>query len=385
MISKTYRAFLANKRNSILHIQQRSANPKMTLLKAYAIITVVAVHTNGAGITYPMGNWVHPGFYYIPLFIFISGYFHKQKQDSQSFFAYAKNKAATLVLPYFIWNAVYGILNLIFRSLGVIHYGDPVTFYSFFVRPWVDGHQYHFNIASWFLLSLYLVSIITFAIRKVLKDEYFCLILSLAISLLSIYLSQKGYNKGLILCFLRAGYLLPYFQLGFLYRRFENFLRKHAAASLGMILVAMYAIFIAASSTGLGAQAAFCRFTGTPLLITGLTILSILATATVADVLSPAFEHSRIVHAIGNHTFTIMMHHGFVIFLINFAIYILNLFTEVSTFDLAKFQSTLWYTCPWKDYRIYLIYLVLGIAVPLVCKLIIDNIIVKQYDESKRL
>lgn len=380
MISNTCRAFLSNKRNSILHIRQRSANTKMNLLKAYAIIAVVAGHTNGGGITYPMSNWIHPGFYYMPLFIFISGYFHKQKQDAQSFFAYTKSKAASLVLPYFIWNAVYGFLNLIFRSLGVIRYGDPVTFYSFFVRPWVDGHQYHFNIASWFLLSLFLISIITFAIRKIMKDERFCLILTLAISLLSVYLSQRGYNQGLALCLLRAGYMLPYFQLGFLYRRFENFLRKYATAFLGIVLVAMYTIYIAAGSTGLSAQAVFCRFTGSPLLITGLTILSILATATVADVLSPAFERSRIVHTIGNHTFTIMMHHGFVIFLINFAIYILNFFTEVSTFDLAKFQTTLWYTCPWKDSRIYLIYLALGIAIPLVCKLIIDNVIVKQYD-----
>lgn len=380
MLTSTYYIFLAYKRNSILHIRQRSANTKMNLLKAYAIIAVVASHANGGGITYPMSNWIHPGFYYMPLFIFISGYFHKHKHDEQSFFSYAKNKAAALVLPYFIWNAVYGLLNLIFRSTGVIHYGDPITFYSFFVRPWVDGHQYHFNIASWFLLSLYLVSVITFFLRKIVKNEYFCLILTLAISSLSISLSQKGYNAGLALCFLRAGYMLPYFQLGFLYQTFEKFLRKHAAASLGIILAAMYAIYIAAGPAGLSSQAVFCRFTGSSLLITALTVLSILATATVADVLYPAFEHSKIIHTIGNHTFTIMMHHGLVIFLINFAIYILNLFTEVSTFNQNQFQSTLWYTCPWKDSRIYLVYLVLGIAIPLICKLLSDKIIIKQYD-----
>lgn len=131
IIYSMYSGILTNKRNSIIHMQQRTSNTKMSLLKAYAIIAVVASHTNGGGITYPMSNWVHPGFYFMPLFVFASGYFHKQKQDQQTFFAYARNKAATLVLPYFIWNGVYGILNSTFRLLGVIRYGDPINLYFF--------------------------------------------------------------------------------------------------------------------------------------------------------------------------------------------------------------------------------------------------------------
>lgn len=212
------------------------------------------------------------------------------------------------------------------------------------------------------------------------QSEAYCFLLTLFISLLSIYYSQKGYNHGIALCFLRAGFMLPYFQLGFLYQKFEKYLRKNAAAAIGIMIATMYVLYAIAGSEGLGAQAVFCRFTGNPLLITLLTILSILITATIADVLSPAFEHSKIIHTIGNHTFTIMMHHGFVIFLINLAIYILNFFTDISTFKVEQFQSTLWYACPWIDSRIYLLYLVVSIALPLACKLLSNQMIIWQYD-----
>ena len=68
---------------------------------------------------------------------------------------------------------------------------------------------------------------------------------------------------------------------------------------------------------------------------------------------------------IGDNTFTIMMHHDFIIFLINFALYLLTYFTDLASFDILKFKSTIWYTYPWRDARIYIVYMILGIFTPL--------------------
>ena len=386
MLKTLYHKYLNNRSNKIMKLACRKSNTKITLMKAYAIIAVVCSHCNGGGVVFPMSNWLPPSYFFMPLFLFTSGFFYREETDTAKFFPFLKSKLLAFVLPYFGWNIFYGIANYSFRSAGVINYGDPITFYSLFVRPWIDGHQYVFNIPSWFLLSFFIDVMVIFMIRKILYkfrilNDPILLAFTFALSLMCIYFSQKGYNTGFGLCFLRAGFLLPYFQLGYFYKKHEHFFTYHKTITIAVLFVIMYISWIMAGEQGARPNAVFAKFTGNPLIITVLTMSGILLTATVCDILAPAFEKSRIVHMIGDNTFTIMMHHGFIIFLINFALYLLTYVTDLASFDILKFKSTIWYAYPWRDARIYIVYMILGIFAPLLLKWCSDKLILRLRDK----
>lgn len=57
----------------------------MNLIKTYSIIAVVAGHCEGGGIEFPMGNWIAPYFYYMAIFVFVSGHFYKKESDDANF------------------------------------------------------------------------------------------------------------------------------------------------------------------------------------------------------------------------------------------------------------------------------------------------------------
>lgn len=373
--------FIANQAAKIEKVRTRQSNTKMNLIKTYSIIAVVAGHCRGGGIGFPMENWILPYFYDMAIFVFVSGYFYKKEYDDAKFFAFIKSRVMRLVVPYFIWNFVYGLLNTFFRGIGVIDYGDPISLYSLFVRPWVDGHQFHFNIPAWFLLSLFIVSVITYIMRRLMKllhilNEEVLLAITFIISVISIYFAQNGYNSGVYLCLVRAGFLLPYFQMGFVYKKYESLLGKHKAVLIGVITCCVYALLVL-SKGNIDVTAVFAEFIGNPLILTALTILEILLTATICEILAPAFCKSSIVKKIGDNTFSIMMHHGIILFSVNLVIYIMSKFVDISGFDVAAFKSTLWYAYPWRDSRIYLFYVILAVAVPIVIKYISNKVILR--------
>lgn len=93
---------LTNQALRIENVYARKSNTKMNLIKVYSIIAVVSEHCRGGGIVFPMANWISPYFYYMAIFVFVSGYFYKAESDNANFFSYIKAKALRLVVPYFI-------------------------------------------------------------------------------------------------------------------------------------------------------------------------------------------------------------------------------------------------------------------------------------------
>lgn len=322
----------------------------------------------------------------MPVFVFVSGYFYKKESDYTDFGSFIKKKFLRLVVPYFLWNIFYGIFNFFFRKIGIIEYGDPINLNSLFIRPWIDGHQFHFNIPAWFILSLFLVEVFTYALRKFMiavhiLNEELLLIITFIISIISIFYAENGYNTGWYLCLAKFGVLLPYLQMGFVYKKYEEFLNRYKAAAMGIIMCCIY-ILLVLSKGNAGVSIVFARFNGNPFIITGLMILSILMTATISDILAPAFRNNRLVKTIGDNTFTIMMHHPIIIFSINLIIYIMTKFVGISGFNTAEFKSTLWYTYPWRDSRIFFFYVIIAISMPLIIKFIFDKIFLHIYNRS---
>ena len=140
--------------------EKEKTNKQMMILSFIGIFFVVAGHT---GNQLNLFNNIFPFYsFHMALFVFISGYCYKEKYEKNMFSknGYIVKKIKTFFIPYFAWSIVYGLMILFFQNINLIEFGDSFNLKSVFIRPWIDGHQFHLNIPSWFLLSLFLVNII---------------------------------------------------------------------------------------------------------------------------------------------------------------------------------------------------------------------------------
>lgn len=366
--------------------RHRNANIAVNLARAFAITIVVSHHLHGGGIIFPMTNWLLFPSFVIPVFTFVSGYFFKKPQDDMRWLSFAAQKARALLLPYFVWNLIYGCLTLFLSSIDFVHYGDALSLETLLVRPWIDSRQFSFILPAWYLITLFIASILHFGLRRSLKklhllNEYVLLAITFLISAIAIYSAQKGYNTGLCLQLAKVGYVLPYLQAGLIFRNFEKLLYKHKALSLILLMGAIYLIE-QLSPEPLYAGPIWASFTGNPACLILANLCSVLITMVICETLAPAFAHSRIVNAVGENSFSIMMHHPLVIFLINSALYVLSRFIDMN-FKIARFQTNICYAYPWRDDRIYLAYVAICIAVPVLVKVWNDNLILRLHRRAK--
>ena len=178
---------------------KQKSNKKMMILSCIGIIIVVLGHT---GNSFKLASDIFPYYsFHMALFVFISGYFYDNKYEKNIFGkdGYIQKKVKKMIIPYFIWNLIYGIIVNLFKKLNIITYGEKINIYSYFIKPWTTGHQYILNIASWFVLALFLVNISYIIVRKVMiklklwNDNIFMVIFFI-FSILSVYISKK--NKG---------------------------------------------------------------------------------------------------------------------------------------------------------------------------------------------
>lgn len=364
----------------------RNSNTAINLARAYAITAVVARHLHGGGMIFPMTNWLLFPSFVIPLFTFVSGYFFKNSQDDMRWLSFAAQKARALLVPYFVWNLLYGGLTMFLSSIDFVHYGDALSLETLLVRPWIDSHQFSFNLPAWYLITLFVATIFHFGLRRMLKklhflNEYVLLAITFLLSALSIYFAQMGYNTGLCMQFAKVGYVLPYLQAGLLFKSCEKLLYKHKARSIMLLLGIIYLTNVL--STGpLYVGPTWASFSGNPVSIILLSLCSVLITMVVCELLAPAFARSRIVNAVGENSFSIMMHHPLIMFLINLALFGLSMVIDMN-FNTARFNADICYTYPWRDDRIFLAYTAICIAVPVLVKVWTDNLTLRLYRRAK--
>jgi fucose 4-O-acetylase-like acetyltransferase len=142
---------LKDNRNSI------NKNLRLGLMKCFGIIMVVDCHT---GNTLNLFNSVFPyNSFFMPMFMFISGYFFKSYKVS-NVFEIIWDEIKKLMIPYYIYNLFFGILVNSLNSNGYGFRAMQVSLFSLFVQPFFSGIQFYLNGAGWFVPMLFLVRVI---------------------------------------------------------------------------------------------------------------------------------------------------------------------------------------------------------------------------------
>jgi len=282
--------------------------------------------------------------YHIALFMFASGYFLNLTRTNKEFFT---RKLTHLILPLYVWNLIYGIISWGLNKYYDFNLGDNFDAYTLFVAPLTDGHQFIYNMASWFLVPLFFVQTISFLILKPFADKKgFCtsktnwlfFLFALFLGCMALHFAPE--NRGMRnfnLMLWRTFYFMPSFAFGLLYR---NELKKYDKFNTPLylfILLGLISILCSAFPDYNHVPSWLDSVNEPALVIYAISFLAILFWLKIAEILTPLITQSKTLQYIADHTFGIMMHHiaGFMI--------IKACFSYSKGFNEIAFKSNVWY------------------------------------------
>lgn len=358
-------------------MQNVKTNKQFMVLSVIGIFIVVACHL--AGEIYRLFR-VFP---YIAIFVFISGYFYKEEKED-NVFSYIFYKFKKLMIPFFIINLIYGIIVNIFKSAGIINFGEEINLFTLFVQPFINNNQFVFNFPAWFVPTLFLTYVFYVNIHKIYRkikfnNEVVLLIFFIILQIVSVYYQKLTSQYTYIIILFRIMFFLPFFQFGYIYKqKWQKYDDKIPTIPYLIILFTINYIAYKKFGDLNYDMHEFSGFKNTILILPTITsFIGILFYTRIARILSKWIGESKIINYISNSTFSIMTHHVFVSFLVGAILYGINKnITSIPYFNIDRFKAG-WvyiYEIPGKEIITQIGYLILGIGVSLLIHYVYNKI-----------
>lgn len=377
----------------------RGYNVTFGVLSALAIIMIVAGHS-GYDILSVGGLFPYYSFH-VPLFMFISGYFYREEEESRPF-AYLKKKARRLLLPYFIWNVIYGIAAWALRAFGGFAMGEAVSLKTLFVSPFLNGYQFIYHYAAWFVPVLFIVEVMNLCMRLLLgrlhiNSEWLILIVTLAVGMLVVQFAIEGRVWGLYKTPGRILFLYPCFQMGQFYKK-----KLEARDTLGngsyFAVVFGIQVLLHLCCNGLAYSSVWCTGFANGPVIPYVTVVSgvafwlraskILAPLCGANGSCAAAQSGEEMQGglsaaggfllyLGRNTYAVMMHHIMAFMLVKAVLAGIAAHTGyLSDFDFVRFYADIDYYYLVKGSEAFqMVYLAAGVGLPLLLQRGLDRLL----------
>lgn len=199
----------------------KKRNFTFDLLYALAIIMVVDDHTgNQIGILskiFPYDS------FFMPLFVFISGYFFKKVKISEN----VKHKIKKLLIPAIIWNIVIAGIALLIDNIFKTHWSYDLTIKKFIISLLNDTLTL-LNGPAWFVIMLFWISIGYNACRNIFKlkknNDIILTLIFILIGFISVYLCCKGYYRRgwKIVTILKFTFYIQFYYLGYMFKLYSK-------------------------------------------------------------------------------------------------------------------------------------------------------------------
>jgi len=363
---------------------QREENVTFRILSAIGIILVVMGHMGYNQFEFEM--WLPYYSFHMALFAFISGYFYSSKNDDH-IGRFLLKKTKTILLQYFAVSLLYLLIQTLLKSRGVT-FGLEYNIYNWLIRPWVRCQPLGFNIATWFMIALFITETIYIFLRAATKmipnDRLRDVLLLLLIGVgASAVITNSPYPEEWQRVWLRPIFLCFFCHSGYSYRKY---IEGKIRVSKSVLLLSMFLIrALLISGYGKVDYGLWnCDFGGIPWWVVILTtIIGISFWLIVAKTISTIVSKDGILVQIGRHTREIMSHHLFTAFLWHGAIYFCYQFLSLGTpFNIGDWKEKLYFRYePWGGYS--LITTVVSISLVLVAVRFRDKCIAKVKDRFR--
>lgn len=291
-------------------MREREVNGTFRILSAIGILLVVAGHADFHILD--MGGLFPYYSFHVPLFLFISGYFYEERAE-QGIGDYVKRKARRLLLPYYIWNLLYGLLAMALHKAG-FSVGQGISLRTLLAEPFLGGHQFGWNFPAWFVPALFCVEMLNVCIRKVsgllhLEKEWLLLAGYLAAGIGTVWLAVGGHVWGYYKFPGRILFMLPCYEMGHFYRKK---LEKYDTVPNGIYFAVLFAVQLAIVFTngGLAYSTVWCTgFANGPVIPYLTTVTGIAFWLRAAKITAPLLGRLPVAEWVGRNTYAVMMHH----------------------------------------------------------------------------
>lgn len=164
--------------------------------------------------------------FHMPLFFFVSGFFYKVTDTSQSFRKYFLSRISTRIVPYISFGLLtYGIwlFPILLRKYGIYQGSHPIPD-SLYLKPFVgmlygigDNEWLPHNSIMWFLACLFVTELIFFLLNAAIKTKRTLLLALLACASLG-YVDSVYSTTRLPLSLDVAFTGVVFFGLGYIFR-----------------------------------------------------------------------------------------------------------------------------------------------------------------------
>lgn len=367
--------------------QRSKSNKKFMVLSAIGIIMVVDHHTFTALNIF--GDYIPYNSFFMPMFVFISGYFNKVNGDTH-LPAYLWKKVKTLLIPYAgITVAVFIIQQLMdLYKTGAIERLPSGYLLYILERVITAGSPFALVTPMWFVITLFFTLTVYAVLKKLLSkywNSFAVLPVFVALQLIAVYISKTLQPETIhyYLVLLKVMFFLPFLELGIIYR--DRLEKRHTGLSgggkLGVLVILLLINMIrtmylpAAYDVAFDSLDEMAGFTS-PYIVTPLisSVVGILFWLTMVDILGRMFYDSRFVNFLSANTFWVMGFHIMFYSVLNCILMMINdCIIALPYFDEEAFRETEWYY--WEiSPNFKLAYLVIGVLGPLGLKYIYEKI-----------
>ena len=324
---------MSNKRNLIF-----------SYLEAIAILMVIDDHT-GTHINI-LANIFPYNSFYMPLFVFISGYFYKK----QGVLKNIKNKIIHLFIPYIICTLIGNGIAFILEKNNLVYWYESISSTS--IWQWLTVCPPSTTSAAWFAIMLLWVSIAYNSICGIIKSEsksvaYIMLIALICIGEISVHFCMRGYNTNLnYLPWLRMAFYIQFYHLGVMFKKYwESYIQKmHIEIVCGLcVLINLLLFNFYGRDISFPSSCWMGNFKSWYLpIITSIT--GILFWYKIMQVFSEKIGEVKIIEFLAQNTFLIMEIHLFFINIPNFYTLYKVVFGKLLCieFDRGVFEATPW-------------------------------------------
>lgn len=370
-------------------IERRSkSNKKFMVLSALCIFMVVDHHTFTAFNLF--GDWMPYNSFFMPLFVFISGYFNKVDWGTK-LLPYIWKKIRTLLIPYAGLSLfVFGIeLLMDWFKLGTPP-EVPSWYLSYALERVITIGSFSSIVGPmWFVLPLFLALLVYAVIKKLLSkiwNNFAALTIFVILHLLVIYLAKTTDPEAIkyFLIPLKALFFMPFLEMGIIYRdHLENLHERiPVGGKLGLMAALLLVNLVRTMYLPNSYDIAFdsiddlSGFTS-PYLITPLesATVGIIFWITMVDLIGKAFHESKFVNYMSCNTFWIMgLHVTFFNILNCILMAVSENIVTLPFFDAEYFRETEWYF--WEISPAFkIVYVFVGILGPLGIKWLWDRLV----------
>ena len=321
------------------------------ILSAIGIIMVVDSHTWGSFNIF--ANFFPFNSFFMPMFVFISGYFNKVDKNT-NLWKYTKRKFMTLLLPYLVVSALALIIEWLILCLKTEAMQPFMLEYKAraMLNTFTTGEITTIALPMWFAPMMFTVQIVYGIMKKFLSgiwNSKIALVPFIAMNIFVVWYAKNNAVPDYMLLLFKVMFFLPFMEMGVLYREeLEEKLQKanHLLLMFILLLINTVRVFFMPNEYDLAfdSLATLTEF-NSPYAVTPMisAVVGMLFWLEVVDLIGKPFYNSKVVNAISENTFYIMSFHVIFFNILNCILFLINKFAGIPYFDVEAFQDSNWY------------------------------------------